>query len=141
LTTRRGRTLALLVLATGVGTAVYWLLVALGAFGEPGVLAWMRRFPYTSPVSDVFLTATCVAHFVAFRRGDPSSGVWGAAAAASMVYAALIAFGYLLAHPPSGLSAGHVVELLVPAYLLAFGALYLRAFLRAARRPREEAGR
>ncbi len=141
MTTRRGRTLALLVLSTGAGTAVYWLLVALGQFGEAGVVAWMRRFPYTSPVSDVFMTVACVAHFVTFRRRDPASAVWGAAAAASMIYAALIAFGYLLAHRPSALTAGQVVELLVPAYLLVFGALYLRAFLRAARRPREEAGR
>ena len=42
MTKRRGRTLAVLVLLTGVGTGAYWLLVALGLFGEPNVLAWMR---------------------------------------------------------------------------------------------------
>ena len=119
------------MLLTGVGTAVYWLLVGAGLFGEPNVLAWMRKFPYTSPVADVFMVAACVAYYASWRRDDPASVVWGAAAGATMVYAALIAFGFLLAHWPSRLTAGHVVELVVPGYLLVAGAMYLRAFHRS----------
>lgn len=134
MTKRRGRTLALLVLSTGVGTAVYWLLASQGLFGEPNLLAWMRKFPYTSPVADAFMVAACVAHCVAWRRGDPASVVWGAAAGATMVYAALIAFGFLLAQPAE-LTLGHGVELAVPAYLLVAGATYLRALRRSVQRP------
>lgn len=135
MTKRRGRTLALLVLSTGVGTAVYWLLAAQGLFGEPNLLAWMRKFPYTSPIADAFLVAACVAYCVSWRRGEPASVVWGAAAGASMVYASLIAFGFLLAQRPAELTAGHVVELAVPGYLLVAGATYLRALHRSLQRP------
>ena len=118
------RSIAILMLITGVGTAVYWLLVALGLLGEPTALEWVRKFPYTSPVADVVMMVACVAYYASWRKGDPIGLIWGIAGATTMVYAALIAFSFLVAHWPTEFTAGHAVEVVVPGYLLVGGTIY-----------------
>lgn len=129
---RRGsRAVAVLMLINGVGVAVYWLLVALGLFGEPNVLAWVRKFPYTSPIADMLMMAGCIAYYVSWRKGDLAGFTWGIAGATTMVYVALLAFNFLVAHWPGEFTLGHAVELVVPGYLLVAGTLYFLSIHRA----------
>lgn len=129
--------LARLYLFTALATVIYWVLVFTGAFGMGGFVPWLERFPYVSPLADVWMGGASLLSYVYWKRGSTLAISWGLAGSSAMVFVAITATTYWIVHPVQHVGMAEIVETVVPAYLLVFGGVGFRVLLRSGKEGRE----
>lgn len=119
--------IAYLFLFTAISTVLYWILVALGLFGVSGLSDWLNRFPYVSPVADTWMGAACLLFFVLWRKNSERCIAWGLAGSSAMIFVSLTAFTFMAYHRAGSFDIPEFIEVVVPLYLLIFGAISFRS--------------
>lgn len=114
-------TIAYLFLFTAVATILYWTLVASGLLGAPNITSWLKKFPYVSPLADIWMGGTSLLFFFFWRKNLKFCLVWGIAGSSAMIFVSLTAFTFRIYNPVGTLEFAELIEVIVPAYLLVFG--------------------
>jgi hypothetical protein len=108
--------------ALAIGTVVYW--VAVWILADLG--AWLVRFPYVSPVADVWMAGTGLVGAIGLVRRRHWGVVSGYLSAGACIFIGITAFhfnirtGQLLRG-----DAWQLVETMIPALLLLLGTVAL----------------
>ena len=119
----REHVIPILFLFTGLATLGYWIFVALGLFGTANIYEWLQRFPYVSPIADIWLSATGVIYYILWKRKSQNCFIWGIASASSMIFVGLTAFTYRMMNLNSLYGLPEIIETISPAYLFGFGVI------------------
>lgn len=122
-------TIAYLFLFTSISTVLYWLFVSFGLFDGHGLLNWLNRFPYVSPIADAWMGTACLLFYLYWRKKSALYIVWGLAASSAMIYVSLTAFTFRVCHFADPFDIPELIEVLIPSYLLLFGAISFRSFI------------
>lgn len=118
--------IAYLFLFTVISTVLYWAFIASGTFGLPGIANWLHRFPYVSPIADAWMGWTCLLFFLFWKRKSEKCFIWGIAGSSAMIFISLTAFTFRYCNPPENFDLPEYIEVIVPLYLLIFGAISFR---------------
>lgn len=93
----------------------------MGLLGQSDLAAWLARFPYVSPLADLWMGGTSLACYLYWKKTSPLAFPAGIAASSAMVFVALTAFTFHVVHPPQRVGFAEITELAVPVYLFVFG--------------------